>query len=64
MIAKSKTAVAALVAFASGALTHPSTTALAHAGPGYHVALSHRRRLRLLQRRQPGVRLHAPLRAN
>ncbi len=64
MIAKTRNAVAALAAFASGALTHPSTTALIHAGPGYHVALSHRRRLRLLQQRQPGVRLYAPPRVN
>ena len=64
MIAKTRTAVAALAAFASGALTHPSTTALVHAGPGYHVALSHRRRLRLLQQRQHGVRHYVPPRVN
>jgi hypothetical protein len=64
MIAKARTAVAALAAFASGAMTHPSTTALAHAGPGYHVALSHRRRLRMQQRREHGVRHYAPPRVN
>ena len=64
MIAKTKNAVAALAAFASGTLTHQAPTALVLAGPGYHVALSQRRRLRLLQRRQPGVRLYAPAQAN
>lgn len=60
MIAQTKTAVAALSAFAPGALPDASTSALFHAGPGFHVALSHRRRLRVLQRRQPGVRYFLP----
>ena len=64
MVAKTRTAVAALAAFASGALTHSSTTALIHAGPGYHIALSHRRRLRLIQQRLPGVRHYAPPKVN
>jgi hypothetical protein len=64
MIAKTKNAVAALTAFANGAFSGPSTTALIHAGPGYHAALSHRRRLRVLQQRQPGVRYYLSPRLN
>jgi ABC-type antimicrobial peptide transport system ATPase subunit len=64
MIAKTKTAVAALAAYASGALTHPSTTALVHAGPGFHIALSHRRRVRVMHQRLPGVRHYAGPKVN
>jgi hypothetical protein len=64
MIARTRTAVAALAAFASGAMMHPSTAALAHAGPGFHVALSHRRRLRVQQQREHGVRHFALPRVN
>jgi hypothetical protein len=44
--------VAAFAAFATDTMIHRSASP-AHPGPGYHVALSHRRRLRLLQRRRP-----------
>jgi hypothetical protein len=48
-----KSGLAALAAFFRGALTAVPPAVPATAGPGFHVALSHRRRLRLLQRRRP-----------
>jgi hypothetical protein len=55
MMNKTKTAVAALAAFATDALTGPATMTLTQAGPGFHLALSHRRRLRVLQRGLAGL---------
>jgi hypothetical protein len=59
MLAKARFAVAAFTAFASHALTGAPPVALASAGPGFHVALSHRRRLRLRQRRNGGLHQRA-----
>jgi hypothetical protein len=60
MLEKTRSAVVALTAFVSGALSGVPTVARAPAGPGFHVALSHRRRLRLRRHRNGGLRQHVP----
>ena len=59
MLGKTRTAVSSLAAFVSSVLTGAPAVIFALAGPGYHRALSHRHRLRLLQRRRPGLRHRA-----
>jgi hypothetical protein len=56
MLGKARSAVTAFTALVTSALANTPTVVPAPAGPGFHVALSHRRRLRLRMRRHAGLR--------